>query len=913
MFYQTPSPAVTYNNVVIPDLLVTKIHLPALPNSALQRPLLVQRLNAGLAAGRQLVLVSAPAGFGKTSCVAGWLGGLEGWDVAWLSLEAADDDPGRFFSYLLAALQQVDARLGSELVPVLRAGQLPPPEIIAASLLNDILRVGRRFLLVLDDFHVIQARSILQVCERLIANLPWTLYLVLITREDPPLPLARLRAHNRLTELRAAELRFSRDEAAGFLNETLGLELAAGDIAMLTERTEGWAVGLQLAGLSLRDRPDPSRFIADLSGSHRYILGYLTEEVLARQPEDLRRFLLQTAILERLNGDVCNAVTGRTDAHSMLERLLAANLFLVALDDEGRWYRYHHLFADLLRDQLRLSAPAETGELHRRASIWYRQAGMPVEAVQHALTAGDGPLALELIELYAMQMLVQGHARTVEGWMQSIPEQYRARSRRASLAFAWMDLLRGNFERMPAHIERLQTMFAVTSPDAVLQAEWLALQALLLNGQGRPGDCLALAGQASALASPGDAYLNGLIEMAQAGAYQLLDDYPHALQAFQRIIRHGQTGNNFTLEMLGVSGLLQMALQHGQHRLAFQVAAQAVERVERLGAFSPICAALYGALGEVYYQRRQFEQFHGCFQRSIHLSTLGGYSDAEIGYGVTCSRLLLASGDLEAAGREIHKAAVLMQVAAPAWVREEVVAQQVRVDLARGRLAAAETALTGEGFSAGGKFALPELQPGQLLSFQRRVLYNSALRVVLSRAQARRDTACLRPAAALAGELIARARQGQYVTLAIEALLLRAQMYAAVGDAAASREDYRAALELGEPEGFISLFVGEGEVVLGALAALAGEGVSPGYLERILSAASPAGEAARTAGLIEALTGREVAVLRLMAEGLKYEEIAAALFISLNTVRTYVKAVYGKLGVNNRTRAIAVARQRRLI
>jgi len=898
---------------VIPDLLVTKLHLPLPPGGGVQRSLLEQRLNAGLAAGRQLVLVSAPPGFGKTTCVAGWIGGLTGWAVAWLSLEAADDEPGRFFSYLTAALQQVDSRLGAELAATLRSGQLPPAEIIAASLINDILQVGRRFLLVLDDFHVIQEHSILQVCERMIATLPWPLHLVLITREDPPLPLARLRAHNRLTELRAADLRFSRSESAQFLNGTLGLGLADGDVAMLTERTEGWVVGLQLAGLSLRDRPEPSRFIAGLSGSHRYILGYLTEEVLGRQPEELRRFLLQTAILERLNGELCNAVTGRTDAYGVLEHLLAGNLFLVPLDDEGHWYRYHQLFAELLREQQRLSAPAETGALHHRASAWYRQAGMPAEAVQHALAAGDNSLALELIELYAVQMLVQGHARTVAGWMQAIPEPYRARSRRASLAFAWMDLMRGNFEAMPAHIARLQTLFVAASPDPALQAEWLALQATLLSGQGRPQDSLALAGQALALADPEDAYLNGLIEMAQAGAYQLLDDYPHALQAFQRIIRHGQAGGNFTLEMLGVSGLLQMALQHGQHQLALQTASRAVERVERLGAFSPICAALYGALGEVYYQRRQFQRFHDCFQRSIRLSTLGGYSDAEIGYGVTCSRWLLSCGNLEAAAREIYKAAALMQIAAPAWVREEVVAQQVRVDLARGRLAAAEAALAGEGFSAGGKFALPDLLPGQPLSFQRRVLYHSALRIVVRRAQTRRDTVWLRPAVALAGELIARARQGQYVTLAVEALLLRAQLHAVGGDATASRGDYLAALELAEPEGFISLFVEEGEPVLGALAALAREGSAPEYLEHILSAGSPADEETRQAALVEALTGRELAVLRLMAEGLKYEEIAAALFISLNTVRTYVKALYGKLEVNNRTRAIVAARQRRLI
>ena len=315
-----------------------------------------------------MTLVSAPAGFGKTTCVCEWVSGLDRRPVAWLSLDAADDDPARFFTYLLAALQRVDACVGQDISCMIGSGQLPPAEAIAATLCNDMHQIEAPFVLVLDDVQIIQDTLILHVLEQLAGNMPRSLHLVLISREDPPLPLARLRANNQLTEIRAADLRLTRSDAAHFLNEIMALSLSETDVAALEERTEGWIVGLQLAALSVRGRPDPSRFVSTLSGSHRFILGYLTEEVLGQQPANIQKFLLQTSILDRLNGDLCNAVTGRPDSHALLERLYHANLFLTPLDDERKWYRYHHLFADLLRDLHATMPESDVFELHRRAS-----------------------------------------------------------------------------------------------------------------------------------------------------------------------------------------------------------------------------------------------------------------------------------------------------------------------------------------------------------------------------------------------------------------------------------------------------------------------------------------------------------------------------------------------------------------
>ena len=924
-----------------PNLLATKSHRPSIPAKWVQRPHLCQRLNEGLELNRPITLVSAPAGFGKTTCISEWANALD-CPVTWLSLDPSDDDPGRFFTYFVAALQKVDANLGQEIEGVLRAGQLPPSEVISATLINDILRAQRvegRFLLVLDDFQVIQDRFILQVFEELVANLPQPLHLVLLTREDPPLPMARLRANNRLTEIRAADLRFTSSEATRFLNEVMDLSLSPADVAVLDEKTEGWIVGLQLAGLSIRDRADPSRFIATLSGSHRFILSYLTEQVLSRQPEEIQHFVLQTSILDKLNGDLCNAVTGRSDGRALLERLLNANLFLIPLDDEQQWYRYHHLFADLIRDLQNALQKDKTAELHQRAGHWYAQTGMASHAIQHALAAEDYAMAVNLLESHAMGMIMQGYAKTVNGWVQAIPEEWGPQSPRTNLAFAWMHLLRGAYAQASPYLERLQVALAgsqagpqLGEEDSSLKAEWLVMQSLMLYMQGKATESMAMATQALEIAQEQDNRVLSLAYYAQASVYRLQEDYPHAVESYQTAIQHGRAAKNLVAEMMSTAGLALMAFEHGQLHLAFEIAAPVSTRVEQSGSLPPISAVVYGVLGEVHYQWYEMEQARRHNRRALKLSTLGGYNTGSVICRVLLSRLSQIEGDLEAAAREIRKAVDLVQVEVPDYVRQEVVSQQVRVYLVRDRPAAAEMALQGQGFSFRDQFSFPDLPPGQSIPYSIGLLCNSSLCGLLYQARTRRDLTGLRCGIELADRLIAGALPGQYILVALETLLLRAQMHAAVGDHRASQADYVSAMELGEPEGFIGVFVEHGPPVAEALANLVEQNqlgtVQPGYVGRILAAFSRSQPPGATRGeqdaahlpaetgpaaLIEPLTGRELDVLRLMAEGLKYKEIAARLFISLNTVRFHVKAIYGKLNVNSRMQAIEAARQLRIL
>jgi LuxR family maltose regulon positive regulatory protein len=930
-------------------LLATKLHRPSSPTKQVQRPHLIRKLNEGLQSGRQLTLVSAPAGFGKTTCISEWINTLERWPVSWLSLDPGDDDPGRFFAYFIAALQKVDASLGREIEGILRSGQFPPGEVISTTLSNDILALEERFLLVLDDFHVIQDDLILQFLENLVTNLPSPLHLVLVTREDPPLPLARLRANNQLTEIRAKDLHFTAEDTHRFMNEIMGLSLSQTDLAILEDKTEGWVAGLQLAALSIRDRANPSSFIATLSGSYRFILSYLTEEVLSQQPKEIQDFLLETSILNKLNGDLCNQVTGREDSHALLDWLFNANLFLIPLDNEQQWYRYHHLFADLLRElQANLQKDKRIG-LHQRASQWYARTGEASlrsgergafvnEAIQHALIAEDYAMVVALLESHAMEMIMQGYAKTVNGWVQALPEEWSSQSPRTDLAFAWMHLLRGAYSQASPYLERLERSYSSSKVSEEerqsLKAEWLVMQSLLLNMQKDKEESLDLAKQALEIVPKRDNRVRSLAYFGAACAYQSMEYFDLVVEAYQMAIQHARAADNTIVEMMSTSSLAVMALERGQLNLAFEIVAPVSDRVEESGSPPPISTVVYGVLGEVYYQWHQTEQARHHFVRALQLSTLGGYKSGMINCRVLLSRLAQLEGDLDSAAQDIQKAVDLMQVDTPTYVRQEAISQQVRLFLARNLPDAAQMALQGQGFSFQNQFSYPDLPPDQRIPHSIGLLYNSSLCVLLHKARNRVNSTSLRSGVKMAGRLIAGALKSQSMLVALETRLLRAQMHAVLGDDPASQADYASALEMAEPEEFISVFIEQGAPVAEALADLVRRDqlgtVQRDYVKRILAAFTifkpqstdftrmdqPALHLRTVSELkdsVEPLTSRELEVLRLMGEGLKYKEIAERLFISLNTVRSHVKAIYGKLNVNNRIEAIKTANRLQIL
>ena len=793
------------------NLITIKFHRPGIPQKQIQRDHLIQRMNRGFESGHILTLVSAPAGFGKTTCVNAWADQLD-LPIIWLSLDPADDDPGCFFSYFISGLQQIDTQLGKEFEYFQNKEQFPPAEVIASVIINDVSSLDRRFVFVLDDFQVIQDALILKTFERIIANQPHQLHLVLITREDPLLPIARLRANNKLTEVRSTDLRFSTDEISQFFKEVMNLPLSEADSITLENRTEGWIAGLQLAGLSLRGQNAPSSFIAKIGGNQRNILSYLTEEVLDRQSEEIRAFLLKTSILEKLNGDLCDAVTGLHNSRDMLEQLLCANLFLIPLDNEQRWYRYHHLFAELLRTMLKRDPGEMIQPLHLRASRWYAGAGMIAEAIEHALAAENFQQAVELMEQHAMSFVMQGYVKTVERWFQSIPTAWHYKSPCASIALAGMYLLRGNYHLVEQYLKQSED---ITRPDALvnfpnltnidtLRSEWFAIKSTLMNVQGNASESIVMAQQALQEVRPDDHYIQGIAYLGLGGGYRILDNYPGLVDAYQKAIYHSRIAKKSLPEMLSANALTLMAIQHGELHFAEKVAVEVIERIHLSGEnLPPVAGSIYGALGMVCYEWNRLDQACSYYQQALQLSQLGGHNAGTVFAHILRSRLSMAEGDLPTAAAEIQKAAERIPLGIPAWLKPEYLEQKVRVDLFLRNLGSVKAILNDLGIDWHGHI-LPQSE----------LCYLAYLRWMLFEALQEHRVGDLPQGVQLASKLIDGAQKGGRVSTLLPALLLRAQMYALLGERPEASADITCAIDRAQSGGYIRTFLDEGPEIV---------------------------------------------------------------------------------------------------
>ena len=868
-------------------LLTQKLFVPTLPARRVVRVPLLQRLDAGLTAGRGVTLISAPAGYGKSTLAAEWAAHTQR-PVAWLSLDESDDTPRHFFTYFIAALQRVDPALGADLQTALAVGQLPPPPLLTVGLVNDLTALDRPCLCVLDDFQVIQDPAILSVLQGILAHQPDTLHLILVTREDPGLPLARLRASNQLTEIRAADLRFDETEIQRFLGESMGVSLSAADLARLAERTEGWIAGLQLAGLSLQGRSDPSAFIHALSGSHRFILSYLTEEVLKAQPLAVQDFLLQTALLSRLTGDLCDAVTGQSGSAALLEELLAANLFLIPLDDEGRWYRYHHLFAELLRHQLMLAKTEAVPDLHRRARDWYERHGMPDEAIEHSLAAADFAHSVELIEAHGWHLLNQGYAGRMERWVNALPPQWRAASPRTNLDFAWMRLLRGRFGDIPPYLQQAQTALAQLDPTLPatrdLQAECLALQANLLQTQGNVPESMEAASRALTLVAPDNVQVIALASLALGAAQRQAARYAEAVTTLGQAIHMAQAAHNLITEMLAFAHLGTMAIQYGRLNFVAQLAAPYQERMEREGAtLPPVVGAVQICLGMVHYLWNRLDRARSYFEQAYRMATFSGHTSSVISAKLDLSLVMQAKGEMDGAKAAVAEAVDLLVVGAPQWVKLDTLARQADLLLALGDLDGAGT-LLGQTAIGANTPVTHRTDPVHL--------------VWLKLLAATDRTAAL----ALARRILASAQVEERNGTALHALIAAALL---ADDEAEGRAWLDQAVALAEPEGYVRPFLDQGSA-LASLLAQAGHTQLLAHFPNIPPTATTDPD---QTGLIEPMSERELEVLELLGQGLKYGEIADELVVSLNTVRFHVKGIYGKLGVNRQAHAVRRAQE----
>lgn len=884
-------------------LLRTKLCMPPVRSELVRRDRLLDRLGAGLWRGdgfqRKLTLVSAQAGYGKTTLVAEWLSSLtpyppppmlgeggRGVGAAWLSLDEADNDPTRFLAYLIAAVQQVWPGFGESVGALLRSPQPPPAEIILTALVNELAAAPSPFILALDDYYVIHTLLIHHQLTFLLEHQPSQMHLVLMTREDPLLPIPRLRARGQVLEIRQEDLCFTVQEAADFLGRVMGIDLSLEDVAALERRTEGWIAGLQLAALSMQGIGDLKGFVQAFTGSNRYVLDYLIEEVFKRQSAEVQDFLLKTAILDRLSAPLCDAVAGRSGSQEILERLEQANLFIVPLDQTRTWYRYHHLFSELLHLRLRASAEHDEIALHERASQWFGAEGYLAEAIQHALAARDWMRAAGLIQSASGDMLKRGEVATLVGWYRRIPEDVLLSDPRLCFDYCWPLLLVGQFEAASPLLDRVEQ---AVQGKPVFLGQVAAAQAYLARAQGDHPRMVEMSERALALLPKSEVISRGLVAVNLGLAYWHMGKMREAEGALAEALEAGQaTGNHYAV-LTAIIFQGRVFAVRGHLRQAAEIFKKAIEQ----GGQIPINCLAHLDLSALHYEWNDLEESQRHLDQAMVLCERSGNDEFQIANLMMQIRLCLAQGNLAGARQALEK--ILERVRSgkvPASTAARVVTARMQVALGQGDLAAAGQM----------ESQLPN-------NFDTHPFYRflGMAKAQLWIAQGRKEAARAHLAV-----LYAKAEGGgwKYGMVAVRVLQ----------SLAAERRDEAVqflgeALEMAQPENLIRTFADAGNELVPHLQEAARRGIKPDYVGRILSVMGekPKITVAGQSLLVEPLSGRELEVLRLVTAGLSNREIAAKLVISPGTAKTHIHNICGKLGVRNRTEAAIQAKELDLV
>ncbi len=905
-------------------ILATKLYIPPPPPKVVIRTRLIERLDEGLSEGRKLSLISAPAGFGKTTLVSEWIASGER-PAAWLSLDEGDSDPSRFLTYLVSALQTVAPKLGEGVWEVLQASQSQPlTESILIALLNEVITLPDGFILVLDDYHVIDSRAVDELLNFLVEHLPPPMHLVITTREDPALPIPRLRVRRQLTELRAADLRFTPSEAAEFLNQVMGLKLSAEDLAVLEDRTEGWIAGLQLAALSMRGHEDVSGFLRAFAGDHRYIVDYLAEEVLQRQPEDVRNFLLQTVILERLNGPLCDAVTGQKGGTARLETLQRGNFFLVPLDDRRHWYRYHHLFADVLRMHLTTEQPEQVPALHRRASEWYEQNGSAPDAIYHALTAQDFDRAADLMERALPTMRQSRQESTLLGWLKALPEELFRKRPVLSVHYAGTLLQNGQLDGVESRLRDAERWLEMPAglperPLFVDEEDFQHLPVLIAMyhaaialARADVANAVKYAREVLALAGEEDYFLRGAASSLLGLASWTSGDLETGYRIYSEGMAHLQRVGFLSDVIGGCVTLADIRITQGRLREAMSTYERGLQLATTQGGHTLRGAAdMHVGMSELYRERNELDTAEDHLLKSKELGDLNGLPKNPSRWRVAMARIRQARGNLAGAVELLDEAETLYNGDFSPNVRP-IPALRARVWVAQGEWEKALLWARERGLSAEDE-----------LSYLREFEHITLARILLAQSMSRRPDRSMDAATRLLDRLAKAAEAGGRIGHLIEILALQALARQRQGDLSTAFVPLERALALAEPEGYVRIFLDEGAEMAKLLRAAAARGILPGYAGRLLDASEPvqqgqhepslATSRSTSQPLTEPLTERELEILRLFRTELSGPEIARELTVALSTVRTHTKSIYSKLNVNSRRAAVRRAEELGLI
>jgi LuxR family maltose regulon positive regulatory protein len=885
-------------------LLTTKIQVPPLPPKTVRRARLLEALDRGLQPNMRLTLISAPAGYGKTTLLSAWIQD-RGSPAAWLSIDESDNDPIRFMSYLLAALQQANPDLD---LPSPAGGQYSESDIqerILIPLINQIGSSPRQTTLVLDDYHWIHSQSVHDRLAYLLDNLPPQAHLMIATRADPPLPIAHMRGRGQVNELRMEVLRFQVEEARSFLETFADLELSPDDVHTLTDRTEGWISGLQMAAASLRGHEDKATFIQDFSGSHHYIMDYLVDEVLRRQTPQIQAFLLTTSILNRLCGPLCDAlmeVTGEAPAPSqgILQDLARANLFIVPLDARREWYRYHRLFADLLQARLQSKHPERIASLHRQASQWLEEHGLTDEAVQHALSTHDHDFAADLVERTSQDKFMRSETLTFLRWLQRLPEEKIRKRPKLEIYRAWALLFHGApLSTIESHLDE---SYEVSGPPGSA----LSLQAFIKLSQGQIEHGLDLAEEALQALPEDEIFLRDFTTFLVIGARIALGDVEDGSRRLEQYSKASQRSGNRTATAMILGELAEMRLRQLRLQESERLYQQSLSMAtDDDGKLLPIAGGALIGLGDLALERYDLDSAEKLIREGLQrverwslISTLTGH--------LSMITLYEIRGDTQAVQDTLETLQDLARRFDASEFDDMAVEMfEARLQVRRGDLESVRDWVARrdlEGAPARKPSAYAEdYYVARFYKYELPVL--ARLRLAEARYQEALD---------VLQELSSLAQRSDRPFLLIESEILQARVLHAMGDTAASLTALRRALDLGQPQDLMRIFLTEGEGVIHLLQAIRSEGDSPernDYIDRMLHKIGlPALERpAPTQDLLEPLSPRELEVLRLLPTKLTAEELADELIISVNTVRSHLKSIYAKLGVHSRHEAVVRA------